>query len=117
MWKTRFATPPPRIEVLFHGDPVAELSRGRDGKYVFRYLPSFTEKRLAPLPGLPLGKESVSDDLFRFFQERIPELCRPEVLQWLQSQAISKEDEMQLLGALGKTSVTDSFELRLTRAA
>ena len=117
MWRARLATPPPRIEVLFHGDPVAELSRGKEGKYVFRYLPSFEEKRLAPLPGLPLGKDYISADLFPFFQERIPELCRPEILEWLQTHAIEKQDEMQLLGSLGKKSVTDSFELRLAVAA
>jgi HipA-like protein len=118
MWKARLAAPPPRIEVLFHGDPVAELSRGKEGKYVFRYLPSFVEKRLAALPGLPFSKkEHVSTELFPFFQERIPELCRPEILQWLQTHSIEKQDEMLLLGSLGKKSVTDSFELRLAVAA
>lgn len=117
MFKARFATPPPRIEVLFHGEPVAQLSRERGGQYVFQYLPSFSEKKLAALPGLPFGKEHKSLELFPFFQERIPELCRPEIIQWLQHHSIQAEDEMQLLGALGKKSVTDSFELRLTSAA
>jgi len=116
-WIARLATPPPRIEVLFHGEPVAELSRERKGKYVFRYLPAFSEKRLMPLPGLPLGMEHTSDELFPFFRERIPELCRPEVLQWLRQQSLDTADQMELLGSLGKRSVTDSFELRWTEAA
>ena len=114
MWHARFNTPPPRIEVLFHGEPVAELTRRRDGKYVFCYLPAFHEKQLAPLPGLPFEKEEhVSYDLFRFFQERIPELCRQEVLEALNHHTSGKpDDKLYLLGILGKKSVTDSFELR-----
>jgi HipA-like protein len=116
-WKARLNTPPPRIEVLFQGEAVAELSRGRDGKYLFRYLPAFVEKKLFALPGLPLGKDHVSLELFPFFRERVPELCRPEILHWLRNQDLQTTDQMALLGALGKRSVTDSFELRWTSAA
>jgi HipA-like protein len=110
-WIARLKTPPPRIEVLYHADIVAELSRTRDGKYVFIYLPAFYEKKLAALPGLPFGKEHASVELFPFFAERIPELCRPEVLEWLRRHSVDPEDKFELLGTLGKRSVTDSFEL------
>jgi HipA-like protein len=117
-WKARFSTPPPRIEVLFHGEAVAELSRGRDGKYLFRYLPAFIEKKLFPFPGLPLsGKDHVSQELFPFFKERVPDLSRPEILHWLRNHSVQTDDQMALLGTLGKKSVTDSFELRWTTAA
>jgi HipA N-terminal domain len=118
MWSSRLKTPPPRIEVLFHEEPVARLTRGREGRYVFEYLPAFEEKRLAALPGLPFGREHTSIDLFPFFEERIPELCRPEVLDWLRRHDVKTDDDrLKLLGTLGKKSVTDSFELRWTTAA
>ena len=110
-WKARLKTPPPRIEVLYKNTVVAELSRERDGKYVFSYLPAFSMKNLAPLPGLPFGKQHISEDLFPFFAERIPELCRPEILVWLKRNSVDREDKFGLLGTLGRKSVTDSFEL------
>jgi hypothetical protein len=54
--------------------------------------------------------------LFPFFEERIPELCRPEVLEWLKLNDLNPDDRLKLLGVLGKKSVTDSFELRWTAA-
>jgi hypothetical protein len=116
MWTSRLNTPPPRIEVLFREEPVAKLTRGRDGRYVFEYLPAFAERKLAALPGLPFGKEHISVELFPFFEERIPELCRPEVLEWLKLDDLNTDDRLKLLGVLGRKSVTDSFELRWTAA-
>jgi len=114
---TRFKTPPPRLEVLFDGEVVAELRREKDGKYRFQYLPSFTQKNLAPLPGLPFDKEHTSTELFPFFEERIPELTRPEVAEWLRHHPIDREDKLKLLAALSKRSVTDSYELRFKEVA
>jgi hypothetical protein len=116
-WSGRIKTPPPRIEVLYRGIAVAELSRGREGRYTFRYLLAFSELKLAALPGLPFGKEHESLELFPFFQERIPELCRPEILEWLRQHPMKSDDKLELLGMLGKRSVTDSFELRPKVAA
>lgn len=114
---TRFKTPPPRLEVLFDGEVVAELRKERDGKYKFRYLPSFKQKNLTPLPGLPFDKDHTSTELFPFFEERIPELTRPEVAEWLRQHSVDKTDKLRLLAALSRRSVTDSYELRFKEAA
>jgi HipA-like protein len=111
-FSTVFKAPPPRLEVLFDDEPVAELTRNKRGIYVFRYLASFGRKKLAALPGLPLGREHESSTLFPFFEERIPELRRPEVVEWLRQHHVDPTDKMKLLGSLAKKSVTDSFELR-----
>ena len=112
-WTAKRKTPPPRIEVLYDEVPVAELRFDRSSQeYVFKYLDKFTEMRLKQLPELPFGAEHRRTDLFRFFKERIPDLCRPEVAEWLQHQAVNKQDQFALLTALGSKSVTDSFQLR-----
>lgn len=111
-WSARLKAPPPRLEVLFEGEPVAELFRERTGEFCFHYLPAFRAKSLAPLPGLPTGREHRSKDLFPFFEERIPELRRPEIQEWLRRHGVDPGDKMSLLGSLGRRSVTDSYELR-----
>lgn len=114
--RTKFRTPPPRIEVLYEEVPVAELTYEADkSEYVFRYLDAFSEMGLNPLPGLPFGQVNRNQELFRFFKERIPDLLRPEVAEWLRHQsAAEREDKLTLLGTLGRRSVTDSFSLRRT---
>jgi HipA-like protein len=103
--------------MLFHGEVVALLTRRKDGKYCFQYLDCFRQKNLAPLPGLPFDKENVSDELFPFFQERIPELSRPEVMEQLRAHSVNEADKLQLLAKLSHRSVTDSYELRFGTAA
>jgi len=102
------------LEVLFEGTVVAVLGRRRDGWYTFRYLPAFGELNLAPLPGFPKadGREYVSIDLFPFFDERIPDLCRPEVQEWLRRHPVEAGDKLALLATLSRESVTDPYELR-----
>lgn len=116
--RSRFNTPPPRLEVLYDHVVVAVLCRAREGHYTFSYLPKFGELKLAPLPGFPrLDKDYSSSELFPFFAERIPELRRPEVQEWLKAHDVDVEDKLKLLALLGKESVTDSYELRLQSAA
>jgi HipA-like protein len=99
--------------VLYEDVPVAELRFDRSSQeYVFTYLDKFAEMGLKKLPELPFGQEHRRTDLFRFFKERIPDLCRPEVAGWLQQHAMNKNDQFELLTALGSKSVTDSFQLR-----
>ena len=113
-WRTK--TPPPHIEMLFGNTPFARLEKDGD-EFVFTYLPVFKELRLAPLPGLPSDRaEHRSRDLFLFFQERIPELSRPEIRAWLDQAKIDESDQIRLLGLLSRRAVTDSFELRLEEA-
>jgi len=113
----RYSGPPPTVQVLFEGEPVAELKSVR-GKYQFRYLPGFKVKGLASLPGFTdLEKCYESVDLFPFFEERIPDLRRPEIREWVRTKGLDEQDRLALLCALGRRSVTDSYELRLNNAA
>jgi HipA-like protein len=117
--KYRYATPPPTLQVLFGDKQVAELLKDR-GKFVFRYLDTFSAMRLSPLPGFPdisTERVYVSDQLFPFFSERIPDRGRPEIQQLIKQLQLRQDDELQLLAELSRRSVTDPFELKLTRAA
>ncbi|HUX68147.1 MAG TPA: HipA N-terminal domain-containing protein [Terriglobales bacterium] len=118
--KLRYSAPPPALHVLLDGTEVATLERGRDG-FRFRYLSSFSDKDLAPLPGLPNTSDTQWRELGalpRFFKERIPDLDRPEIREQVQNSGIDPNDEMALLGALSRRAITDPFELVLgSRAA
>jgi hypothetical protein len=105
-----YKSPPPALQVSYAGRAVAELKRV-DRKYSFRYLEAFKEMNLSPLPGLPyVSGEALYDDLPVFFKERLPDLRRPEVSSWLHAHpSVDRNDDLQLLGALGAHSITDSF--------
>lgn len=113
IWGARLKHPPPRIEVLYEDSPVAELTYDcAKEEYVFRYLEQFEKLGLKALPELPFGQEHRRRELFRFFDERIPDLLRPEVAEWLKSRSLDPKDKLDLLAKLGSRSVTDSFTLR-----
>jgi HipA-like protein len=118
MFRTRYTSPPPKLHVLFHGTDVAELARHKD-RYVFRYFEAFQRLGLAPFPGLQdvsPSKEYISTELPRFFAERIPDVRRPEIREWIRREQLPEHDELALLAALGRMSVTDPFELVLQAA-
>lgn len=113
----RCSSPPPTVQVLFEGEPVAEL-KYLQGKYLFRYLPGFRFKGLASLPGFrDLERDYESVELFPFFEERIPDLRRPEIKESVRAKGLNEQDRLGLLCALGRRSVTDSYELRFKNAA
>src|SRR4051794_8116113 len=119
MFGTKYSSPPPKLNVLFHGTDVAELTKYKD-RYVFRYLDAFQRLGLAPFPGLPdvkPSKEYVSTDMPRFFAERIPDVRRPEIRELIRREGIPEHDCLALLAALGRLSVTDPFELVLQAIA
>jgi HipA-like protein len=118
MFRTRYSSPPPKLHVLFFGTDVAELERQKD-RYVFRYFEAFRRLGLAPFPGLQdvsPSKAYISTELPRFFAERIPDVRRPEIREWIRREQIPEQDELALLAALGRMSVTDPFELVLQAA-
>jgi HipA-like protein len=113
MFRTKYSSPPPKLHVLFHGTDVAELVQQKD-HYVFRYFEAFKRLGLAPFPGMPdPSKEYGSSELPRFFAERIPDVRRPEIREWIRRERIPEHDQLALLAALGRLSVTDPFELVL----
>lgn len=116
MFKVWLKTPPPTLQLVYGGRPVAELKKERMGEqelYHFRYLPAFKEQNLAPLPGLPdTLQDHWSEDLWGFFAERIPDIRRPEIDALLKARKINRHDELVLLAELGGRAVTDPFEIR-----
>jgi hypothetical protein len=118
-WKARFGphkSPPPTLFVSYQHQPVAELKK-EGGKFLFRYLEPFFTLGLAPLPGLAPNRIFVSfAGLPAFFKERLPDLRRPEIRQFIRENNIDENDELQMLSCLGAHSITDSFELKLQAA-
>jgi HipA-like protein len=118
-WKARFGPhkdPPPTLFVSYQKEPVAEL-RKEGGKFYFRYLEAFFALGLAPLPGLAPNRQFVSfTTLPAFFKERLPDLRRPEIKQFIREHNIDENDELRMLSCLGAHSITDSFELKLQAA-
>jgi HipA-like protein len=113
----KYKQPPPTLVVLHHDKPIAELAKVEHG-YLFRYLPSFEEMGLSPLPGLP---QEAGDNFFyelpTYFEERLPDMRRPEIREWMEQRNISADSKLQLLAALGSHTITDPFEFRLKDAA
>jgi HipA N-terminal domain len=117
LWRYRYKTPPPTLLVLYKQVLVAELQQFAAGGYLFRYLPPFREKGLSPFPGLPLGKDLLFDELPAFFQERLPDLRRPEISELVRKAGIPEVDKLRLLATLGSHAITDPFEFRLKAIA
>ena len=117
-WRFSFKTPPPTLNVLYHNTPVAVLERTRGGVLVFRYLPTFGQLNLTPLPGFPqLDKEYYSATLWPYFTERIPDLRRPEIANWIRLRKVDVNDELQLLAELGGRTITDPFVIQRAKVA
>ncbi len=118
--KYKYAAPPPTVQVFFCDRQVAELYKDKErGRFFFRYLDTFSEMCLSPIPGFPeLSSKHLysSDHLFPFFSERIPDRGRPEIQQLIKQLRIRPDDELELLAELSRHSVTDPFELKLARA-
>lgn len=116
-WSYRYKAPPPTLLVLYQGNRVAELEKYPQG-YLFRYLPAFRQMNLLPFPGLAPGKGDIpSEELPVFFQERLPDMKRPEIQVRIEQLKISPTDTLRLLVELGSHAVTDPFELVLKTAA
>jgi HipA-like protein len=113
IWRYRYKTPPPTLHVLFQDVLVAELQSFAGGGYLFRYMPAFHDMSLSPFPGLPPGKDLLFEELPAFFQERLPDIRRPEVRELVEKSGISKENKLQLLASFGSHAITDPFEFRL----
>ena len=117
LWHYKYKAPPPTLAVLYQGTRVAELQKYSQG-FVFRYLPAFRDLCLSPFPGLaPTMGDIPFEELPAFFQERLPDMRRPEIQQMIRQLGIQPHDELRLLAALGSHAITDPFELQLIAAA
>jgi HipA-like protein len=119
-WKYRYKEPPPTLVVLFHQEPIAELQESAPGaayKYVFRYLPAFEKFDLRPFPGLSFTREDQQFiELPTYFEERLPDLRRPDIQELMHRYRFSSDSKVQLLAHLGSHTITDPFEFRLRAA-
>jgi HipA-like protein len=114
----KYAAPPPHLQVFLGDRQIGELKK-REGRFFFRYLAAFGELRLSPIPGFPdVDRKDpyVSDQLFAFFRERLPDRSRPEIQQLIKTLHVREDDELRLLAELSRRSVTDPFELKLVHA-
>jgi len=116
-WKFGYKEPPPTLMVLHHEVPIAELEQVEHG-YLFRYLPAFENMELAPLPGLSLGGgDQFFYELPTYFEERLPDMTRPDIQEWIVQNKIPENARLQLLARLGSHTITDPFEFRLKAVA
>ena len=112
-----YSEPPPTLVVFHHDQAIAELEKVEHG-YLFRYLPLFEQMGLSPIPGLPLDKgDRFFYDLPTYFEERLPDMKRPEIREWMAKHKLGPESKLRLLAQLGTHTITDPFEFRLKDAA
>jgi HipA-like protein len=117
LWRYESKTPPPTLEVVYQGEAVAQLQKFPQG-YMFRYLPAFRRHTLSPFPGLATDKGDLAfEELPAFFQERLPDMRRPEIQELIRVYGIKQENTLELLARVGTHAITDPFELRLAVAA
>ena len=116
LYRYRYQTPPPTLKILYDGTEVAELKREDNGSYRFRYLDTFQQLSLEPLPGLPIDKETVSSELPLYFRERMPDVRRADIRQIVAQVGLPVDDELLLLATLGKHTITDPFVFQLSAA-
>jgi hypothetical protein len=117
LWRYRYKAPPPTLLVFYQDIHVAELVEFAEGGYLFRYLQAFRNLNLAPFPGLAPGKgDLLFSELPAFFQERLPDMRRPEIQEAVQQSGIPETDKLRLLAAFGSHAITDPFEFRLKAA-
>ena len=116
LFRYRYHQPPPTLKILYGGEQVAELKREAAG-YRFYYLDRFSELGLKPFPGLKLGEDYTGAVLPLYFRERLPDTKRLDVKRLVAQFNIPTDDELLLLGTLGKHTITDPFEFQLSSAA
>ena len=91
----------------------------KDGDvYVFRYDEEFLRRKDVPtLPDFPVPtKVYRSSDLWPFFMARLPAQQRPDVQAVMEKEGISPDNAIEVLGRLGRKSVSSPYELELAHA-
>lgn len=102
-----------RVLVQYGASPIGELRR-EDTEFVFSYLPGFFDSGLNALPDFPepkRGKKYRSSHLWPFFANRIPDLRRDDVKELLRTTGVKRNDELELLVALGRETINNPFYL------
>ncbi len=87
--------------------------------FVFQYSDAFRARlELRPLPDFP-RREHVyrSRELWPFFQTRLPPAKRPDVAKMIETRRLDPKNTLQMLGQLGRETVTSPYVLELKHAS
>jgi len=108
-----------RFDLFLKDLKVGVLSYAKeDGVWYFEYSEEFKRNRdnYNLIIGFPdINKKYQSDILWPFFNIRIPGLKQPKVKEILQKENINPDDNVQLLERFGKKSISNPFELELSK--
>ncbi|MCY4345621.1 MAG: hypothetical protein OXC17_02355 [Aestuariivita sp.] len=80
-----------------------------DPEYIFQYERNYDGALMFAFPDRT--KEYKSTHLWPFFTIRIPPLDRPDIKKIMREKSLNKDHILKLLGTLGKTSISNSYEL------
>jgi HipA-like protein len=96
---------------------VGRLRRDREG-FEFSYSPEFLARPdLPPIPDLPdKARVYKSSALWPFFLARLPPTDRPDVREQLQAAGIAADDVLEVLGKLGRRTISSPYDLELVAA-
>jgi HipA-like protein len=89
----------------------------KDGQWTFYYTEEFkSQNEVKPLPDFPdVEKSYLSDELYPFFIQRIPGSGQPKVKELIKKEKIDGNNLVDLLKRFGKFSITNPFELIISR--
>jgi HipA-like protein len=99
---------------LTSGDRTVGFLSMEGSHFVFRYDPEYAKDRPAePISAFPdLTREYRSDQLWPFFESRLPPVEREDVKQIIASQALDPDDVLGLLLGLSARTIASPYELR-----
>ncbi|HEX9504077.1 MAG TPA: HipA N-terminal domain-containing protein [Patescibacteria group bacterium] len=94
---------------------LAEL-KSENGEWIFKYTEEFKKHvdKYNLIVGFPdIHKEYRSENLWPFFQIRIPGLKQPSVQAILKNENIDQQNEVELLKRFGRKTIANPYELQL----
>ncbi len=99
--------------LLYNALAVGELSFNGE-KWVFQYTKMFqTQDTIAPIPSFPeKSKIYISEELWPFFQARIPSIKQPKIRAIIEKENIKENDIIGLLKLFGARSINNPFVLQ-----
>lgn len=100
---------------LTYGDLLVGILSAEDGHWKFEYSMEFkAQDILRPILEMPdVTKIYESNELWQFFETRIPSLEQEEIKKVMEAEDISEDDSVELLRRFGKRTITNPFNLEL----
>ena len=84
-------------------------------EFIFQYDQDFNDALMFAFPDKV--KKYKSTYLWPFFAIRIPPLDRPDIKKIMTEKSLDENQTLQLLGTLGRTSISNSYELEFVEGA